>query len=132
IGAIIGGVTNSLAIKMLFRPYKAIYIAGKRVPFTPGLIPKRRDELANQMGKMVVEHLLTPDSIRKKFLDPEFKIIMEEWARAEATRLLTSEKSIHEFAERFGIDNLHGVTEEKLLSMLEKKYVSLINQLDEH
>ena len=26
IGAAIGGVTNHLAIKMLFRPYKAIYI----------------------------------------------------------------------------------------------------------
>ena len=46
IGALIGGITNHLAIKMLFRPHEAKYIGSWRVPFTPGLIPKRRDELA--------------------------------------------------------------------------------------
>ena len=50
IGAIIGGVTNHLAIKMLFKPHNPIYIKGKRLPFTPGLIPKRREELARQLG----------------------------------------------------------------------------------
>lgn len=65
VGALIGAVTNHFAIKMLFRPYKAIYIFGKRVPFTPGLIPKRRDELARQMGQMVTGHLLTTEGINK-------------------------------------------------------------------
>ena len=51
IGALIGGITNHLAIKMLFRPHEAKYIGSWRVPFTPGLIPKRRDELANNLGK---------------------------------------------------------------------------------
>ncbi|MCG2963495.1 DUF445 family protein, partial [Escherichia coli] len=53
IGAVIGGVTNHLAIKMLFHPYEAKYLFRKRIPFTPGLIPKRRDELAVQLGKTV-------------------------------------------------------------------------------
>ena len=39
IGGIIGLITNGLAIKMLFRPYKEIYIGKFRLPFTPGLIP---------------------------------------------------------------------------------------------
>lgn len=65
VGALIGAVTNHFAIKMLFRPYKAVYIFGKRVPFTPGLIPKRRDELARQMGQMVTGHLLTTEGIKK-------------------------------------------------------------------
>ena len=50
---------------MLFRPHRPIYIGKFQVPFTPGLIPKRRDELAVQLGKMVVEHLLTPEGIGK-------------------------------------------------------------------
>lgn len=65
IGAAIGGVTNHLAIKMLFRPHEAIYIKNWRVPFTPGLIPKRRDELARQLGLTVVNYLLTPETFRK-------------------------------------------------------------------
>ncbi|PWZ99993.1 DUF445 domain-containing protein, partial [Staphylococcus pseudintermedius] len=34
IGAVIGGVTNMIAVKMLFHPFKSYYIFGKRVPFT--------------------------------------------------------------------------------------------------
>ena len=66
IGAAIGGFTNFLAIRMLFRPYRPIMIGRWQLPFTPGLIPKRHDELATQIGKLVVEHLVTPESIRKK------------------------------------------------------------------
>ncbi|MBC8924087.1 DUF445 family protein, partial [Escherichia coli] len=58
-----------IAIRMLFRPYKAIYLFNKRLPFTPGLIPKRRDELAEHIGKVVVSHLLTEDAIRARLLD---------------------------------------------------------------
>ncbi|RSL34658.1 DUF445 family protein [Salibacterium salarium] len=72
IGAVIGGVTNSLAIKMLFRPYRPVYVGKWRLPFTPGLIPKRRGEMAEQMGKMVVTHLLTPERIREKLDNPYF------------------------------------------------------------
>lgn len=41
IGALIGGVTNLLAIRMLFRPYDAKYFGKWRIPFTPCLIPKQ-------------------------------------------------------------------------------------------
>lgn len=73
IGALIGGMTNHLAIKMLFRPHNPIYFRGKRLPFTPGLIPKRRDELAKQLGVTVTNYLLTPDTIRKKFFSQDIK-----------------------------------------------------------
>ncbi|MCH1627094.1 DUF445 domain-containing protein [Fredinandcohnia quinoae] len=128
IGAIIGGVTNHLAIKMLFHPYKAIYIGGKRLPFTPGLIPKRRDELARQMGKLVVEHLLTPESIKKKLRDESFVNGMETWAKEEAERLLASDKNIIQVAEFFGVQNLDRKTEEKILTFIEKKFVELSNK----
>ncbi|MCY1692085.1 DUF445 family protein [Exiguobacterium sp. SL14] len=50
IGALIGAITNHLAIRMLFRPLEPKYIGKFRVPFTPGLIPKRRDELAKEIS----------------------------------------------------------------------------------
>ena len=40
IGGVIGYSTNWLAIKMMFRPHKAKYIFGMKIPFTPGLMPK--------------------------------------------------------------------------------------------
>ncbi len=63
IGAIIGYVTNRVAIKMLFRPLKAWKVMGIRVPMTPGVIPSKRFELARNMGEVVGDHLLTGKEI---------------------------------------------------------------------
>ncbi len=100
IGAVIGGFTNSLAIKMLFRPYQARYIGKWKVPFTPGLIPKRRDELAVQLGKMVVEHLLTAEGIQQKMNDPVFKRTMIEYAQKEVLKLVESDEKIEDLLKR--------------------------------
>ncbi len=63
IGALIGYLTNKVAIKMLFRPLKPWYIFGKRLPLTPGIIPAKRHELAENIGKMVGDQLLTPQDV---------------------------------------------------------------------
>lgn len=63
VGALIGGLTNLLAIVMLFRPHRAWKIGKWTVPLTPGLIPKRHAELARQLGRVVEKHLLSPESV---------------------------------------------------------------------
>lgn len=77
IGALIGGTTNTIAIKMLFRPYEAKYLFGKRLPFTPGVIPLRRDEASTKLGEIITGHLLTPEVFKEKLNSPETdKLIM--------------------------------------------------------
>jgi uncharacterized membrane protein YheB (UPF0754 family) len=63
LGAMIGYVTNYIAIRMLFRPLKAWRIFGLRVPLTPGIIPSKRDELARRIGDMVGSHLVTAEEV---------------------------------------------------------------------
>lgn len=63
VSAAIGGVTNHLAIKMLFRPRNRWQIGGMGIPFTPGLIPKRQPELAKALGVVVRDYLLTPEGM---------------------------------------------------------------------
>lgn len=63
LGALIGYVTNYIAIRMLFRPLRPWCLFGLRVPLTPGIIPARRSELARRMGEMVGDHLLTVDDV---------------------------------------------------------------------
>ncbi|MEI5906415.1 DUF445 family protein [Bacillus spongiae] len=120
IGAVIGGVTNSLAIKMLFRPYVPMYIGRWRVPFTPGLIPKRRGELADQLGSMVVEHLLTPESIQKRILDDTFSNELTQWAKDEVKQLKSSTVSLEELLEKVGVnqpeDRIHELTERWMMT----------------
>ncbi len=65
-GAIIGYFTNAVAIKMLFRPLTEKRLFGFRVPFTPGILPKQRHELAKSIGRMVERELLTPEIVRQR------------------------------------------------------------------
>ena len=58
IGAFIGYFTNYVAIKMLFYPKKTYYIGNIRVPFTPGLIPKKRDELIDKISNVVADKVI--------------------------------------------------------------------------
>ncbi len=128
IGAVIGGVTNHLAIKMLFRPLKPIYLWGKRLPFTPGLIPKRRKDLAVQLGRTVVDHLLTAEGIRTKFKEPAFIKDMETWAKSEVLRVLNSQKTLSEWLEGFGINEAEKKVKEKLNAFIEARYEDLLGQ----
>jgi len=63
LGAFIGYLTNKVAIRMLFRPLKPWHLWGIRVPMTPGVIPSKRHELAENIGEMVGKHLLTATDI---------------------------------------------------------------------
>lgn len=128
IGALIGGVTNHLAIKMLFRPYKPIYIWGKQLPFTPGLIPKRREELAVQLGRMVVDHLLTAEGIRSKFKEPNFKRDMVTWAQSEGMRILESDKKIIQWFEQFGVVDSENKIEQQLNAFIASRYEEVMGQ----
>ncbi|MFB6498132.1 DUF445 domain-containing protein [Bacillus haynesii] len=105
VGALIGAVTNHFAIKMLFRPYKAIYIFGKRVPFTPGLIPKRRDELARQMGQMVTGHLLTTEGIKTRLASDAVKSQAVQVGERLLAHLSQSTATVEEALESIGISN---------------------------
>ncbi|WP_169908505.1 DUF445 domain-containing protein [Metabacillus halosaccharovorans] len=128
VGAAIGGVTNSLAIKMLFRPYNAIYFLGKRVPFTPGLIPKRRDELATQLGKMVVEHLLTAEGIKRKFLQAQFQDQLISWGETQVKKVTNSEKTVEQILESFNVNEPSQKTDVLLKTFLQGKYEELVHE----
>lgn len=64
IGAVIGYFTNYIAVKMLFRPYHPVKLGGITLPFTPGIIPKRKDALAAAIGSAVSNSLLKDDDIK--------------------------------------------------------------------
>jgi uncharacterized membrane protein YheB (UPF0754 family) len=74
VGGIIGYFTNDIAIKMLFRPYKPIYVGGRQLPFTPGLIPSNQEKLAKRISDTIMGSLLTPEELQnlaRKLLQTE-------------------------------------------------------------
>lgn len=63
VGAVIGYFTNYIAIKMLFRPRKAIKIGSWTLPFTPGVIPRNQARVARACGVAVGERLVTGEDM---------------------------------------------------------------------
>lgn len=122
IGAIIGGATNSLAIRMLFRPYEAKYIGKWRLPLTPGLIPKRRDELSNQLGRLVVEQLLTPETLQTKLKEGKIYSEIESFLVDKVRLFFKTEESIENILQRIGIKNVGHIAEERIVNWLQEKY----------
>ncbi|MFD2370007.1 DUF445 domain-containing protein [Brevibacillus sp. GCM10020057] len=96
VGSAIGGVTNELAIRMLFRPLKPWYIGRWRVPFTPGLIPGRRDDIAIQMGRLVEEHLLTTEGVKRALTQSGLEQQLAEWIDRVAREWMTDEQCVRE------------------------------------
>jgi len=94
VAAFIGGITNHLAIKMLFHPRQAWHIGNKRIPFTPGLIPKRRDEIGRSLGTVVAEYLVTSDSIIELLRQPSFQRAIEKKLNDHLHRVAATEQTI--------------------------------------
>ena len=68
IAALIGWVTNFIAIKMLFRPRKPRNLLGLRLV---GLIPKRQSELAIKIGQAIERDLLSHRDVQAAMQSPE-------------------------------------------------------------
>lgn len=96
IGAVIGYITNWLAIKMLFRPREAKYIFGMKLPFTPGLIPKEKSRIANKVGETVGTHLLNSDSLSKALKDDKIKAKFNEVAKEKINQVINSNSTLEE------------------------------------
>ena len=72
IGALIGWITNVLAVKLIFRPIHTI-----RIPLIgleiQGLIPKRRKELAKSIGETVEKELISIEEILERVIENQDK-----------------------------------------------------------
>ncbi|HHY06112.1 MAG TPA: DUF445 family protein [Clostridia bacterium] len=86
IGACIGWVTNVLAIKLLFKPYREyrIPIWGWRIQ---GLIPKRQKEIALALGEIVSTELITGndvlESLSRKDIKERLQVKFEKYVREQ-------------------------------------------------
>ncbi|RNB68640.1 DUF445 domain-containing protein [Brevibacillus panacihumi] len=99
VGSAIGGVTNELAIRMLFRPLRPWYIGRWRVPFTPGLIPSRRDDIAIQMGRLVEDHLLTTEGIKRAIAQGGLENNLRSWLEGFAAEWMSEERNLRQILQ---------------------------------
>lgn len=110
VGAIIGLITNGIAIKMIFRPLYAKYLWGWKLPFTPGLIPKEKGRIAKSIGNAISINLMNKETLEKTLLSQE---ILDKLANG-----------IDNFIEN--LSHNEQTLQEYLYSLLSKKEIDLI------
>ena len=88
IGSMIGWVTNYIAIKMLFRPYKEINLGFFKIQ---GLIPKRRHEIGITLADTIQNELISLDDITKKLENANLDVEMERVIESILEKKLASE-----------------------------------------
>ena len=91
-GALAGGLTNSVAIWMLFHPYEPPSIGRRRLDFLQGAIPKNKARLAGRIGATVGDKLLTPEDLARTVGEPAFRAAFDERLRDFLARLLERER----------------------------------------
>lgn len=75
VGAVSGGITNAVAVWMLFHPYERRGIGPFRIQ---GAIPKNKSRLAKSIGKAVGERLLSPEDLARQLTSPELRTAFDK------------------------------------------------------
>jgi uncharacterized membrane protein YheB (UPF0754 family) len=130
IAAFIGYFTNYLAIKMLFHPRNPINILGLKLQ---GIFPKRQQQFAEKLGKMVSQELLSfaeieaqltaGDNLKK--LSPTIEVHLDNFLR---NKLASEMPIISAFIGEKTIQKLKTV----FLEELEALFPPLMKQYAQH
>lgn len=123
LGGIIGAFTNYIAIKMMFRPYSEKRLFGFVVPFTPGIIPKRQNDLAKAIGRVVSDNLVDAEGISKMLLSDETIGKLESKIDEMVRSLQKNEDSLRSFFSNYA-------GEERVENLIERVNDNLVKKID--
>jgi uncharacterized membrane protein YheB (UPF0754 family) len=126
IGAVIGYCTNFIAVKMLFFPRKEIKVFGRRLPFTPGAIPKGKPRLAKAIGDIVGKMLLTKEDIESRLCSEE---VSAKICDAFTQRLSGSTKELIMSTADLSEESYEG-GKEKLAELLSTDIVDALSEVE--
>lgn len=136
IGAVIGYFTNYIAVKMLFHPYKPVYIGKWKLPFTPGIMPKRKSALAKAVGNAVGKNLFTSEDLKALLMSNDTtdkiidgiikKITNTDTAFDDSDELETLNTAIAKFMD----EDEFVKTKESLSDFLSVQLIAILQRVD--
>ena len=92
IGGCIGYITNKLAIKLIFRPINPIKIPILNIEIL-GLIPKRKSEIAKNIGEIIHKEFISVDEILENIIDENDKARIVTYIKGKV-RIIIEERAI--------------------------------------
>lgn len=122
IGAVIGYITNDIAIRMLFRPRTAKYVFGIKLPFTPGLIPKEKSRIAASIGSAISKNLMNREVLERTLLSQEMIGKIESGMAMFVSTQKTNDETVEEFL-------LHYLSKENVVDICSNVSSDLATQI---
>ena len=134
IGALIGWLTNVLAVKMLFRPRKPINLLLFKLQ---GVFPKRQKVLAEKIADLVATELLSSEELAKSFEGVTEKldlkaIIVEQLDEIIKKKLPQQLPMLGMFLNNEIADQIKGLIAKELESSLSGVVAKAGNSISEH
>ncbi|MBN1600405.1 MAG: DUF445 family protein [Chitinispirillaceae bacterium] len=87
ISALIGWITNFIAVRMIFRPRNEVRILGIRIQ---GLIPKRKQDLAVKIAHTVEKELISHRDIKDALKSEDFHLQTSDVIREKIEDFITA------------------------------------------
>lgn len=125
VGALIGWGTNWLALKMLFRPVKPWKLGPLVIQ---GVIPRRQDALARNLGEMVERELVSHHDLSRALASPEMLEAFRPMILTEAQRFADERlPGLHPMVAMF----LNQGMKDKVAELLARELETMIPRLAE-
>ena len=118
VGAVIGYVTNTIAVMMIFRPHKPKRLFGLQIQ---GLVPKRQKDLARKIGEVTGAYLIEGEDLRAALEKADLQKLGGELIGAAI------DEKISEFAKlpMIGVfltpDRISGIRDSIVASIIDKQ-----------
>nr|WP_221893443.1 DUF445 family protein [Cetobacterium sp. 2A] len=134
IGALIGWITNYVAIKMLFRPYKEINLGLFKIQ---GLIPKRRHEIGITIAETVQNELISMEDIIVKLESAEMgksieKIINDILDRKLKTEITAKFPMMAMFLNDSTLEKIKEIIKDSIMSHKDEMIRMFLNTLEKN
>ncbi len=117
-GALAGGLTNRVAVWMLFHPYEPPRLLGRPLLWLQGAVPKNQKRLASSIGRVVGSTLLTPEDMSAELQDEELRHAFESRIREVVSELVQGEQpAISDLLPEPALTEVRGLIEHVLGEM---------------
>ncbi|MCH1959151.1 MULTISPECIES: DUF445 domain-containing protein [Romboutsia] len=121
IGGVIGYITNIIAIKLIFRPINPIKIPIINTEII-GIIPKRRSEIATNIGEIIQDEFLSIDEILNQVITDEDKNKIAEYIQIKIKSILNEKMS-------FAPSSIKNLIQSYVSDMIEEEIKNSIDDL---
>lgn len=128
ISALIGWITNFIAVKMIFRPRREIRILGIRLI---GLIPKRKHDLAVKIADTIEKELISHRDIREILQTEDFHLQTGKAIRQRIDGFITEKLAANPLLSMFVTPEVSQRLSGMIMEELQKEVPGLIDSLFE-